>query len=372
MVAHASAGFAVLNHSEDLGDIDYQLRALWGLWTGLLNNAQLREARAIAERFCAVAAESVDPSDSLVGDRLVGYILHLQGDQTGARPRIERMLDQYVSPVTGPRIMRFVFDQRVAARCFLARILWLQGFPDQAQSAVESALAEAKASNDAFTYCQALIQAGCPISILVGDLKSLGPFVTMLLDYSQRNSLGFWQAWGRCFKGVHQIKSGDIEDGLTSLRGGLDELREMQYGVYFAVFLCEFADGLGKAGQSDQGLVAIDEALARSRRSDENWYIAELLRIKGELLLQTGGPIAAGDAEKRFRQSLALARRKKTPAWELRTAISLSRLWREHARAQAAEILLRSAYDKFTEGFDTADLVTARRLLDELSQMSGP
>ena len=267
--------------------------------------------------------------------------------------------------------MRFVFDQRVAARCFLARILWLQGFPNQAISAVEGALAEAKASNDTFTFCQALIQAGCPISILVGDLKSLGPFVTMLLDYSARNSLGFWQAWGRCFKGVHLIKSGEIADGLTLLSGGLDELREMQYGVYYAVFLCEFADGLGKAGQSTQGLLAIDEALARSRRNDENWYIAELLRVKGELLLQTGGTIAVSDAEKLFRQSLALARRKKTPAWELRTAISLSRLWRQHARAAAAEILLRFAYDRFTEGFDTADLVIARQLLDELSRTSG-
>jgi hypothetical protein len=367
-----NAWIAVLRHSETLGDIDYQLRALWGLWTGLLNNAQLREALSIAERFCVVAAKSDDSSDSLVGDRMVGYILHLLGDQTGARPRIERMLDQYVAPVSGPRIMRFVFDQRVAARCFLARILWLQGFPDQAMSAVESALAEAKADNDTFTFCQALIQAGCPVSILVGDLKSLGPFVTMLLDYSARNSLGFWQAWGRCFKGVHLIKSDNVEDGLTFLRGGLDELREMQYGVYYAVFLCEFADGLGRAGQSDRGLVAIDEALARSRRNHENWYIAELLRVKGELLAQTRGKIAAGDAEKLFRQSLALARRQKTPAWELRTAISLSRLWRGHARAGEAEILLRHAYDKFTEGFDTADLVIARRLLDELSGTSGP
>jgi predicted ATPase/DNA-binding winged helix-turn-helix (wHTH) protein len=367
-----NAWIAVLKHSENLGDIDYQLRALWGLWTGLLNNAQLKEALAIAERFCAVATKSVDPSDSLVGDRLVGYILHLLGDQTGARPRIERMLDQYAAPVTGPRAMRFVFDQRVAARCILARILWLQGLPDRAVSAVESALAEAKASNDTFTYCQALIQAGCPVSILVGDLESLGPFVTMLLDYAARHSLGFWRAWGRCFKGVHLIKSGDIEDGLILLSEGLDELREMQYGVYYAVFLCEFADGLGRGGQPARGLVAIDEALARSRRNHENWYISELLRVKGELLLRTGGTIAASHAEKLFRQSLALARRKKTPAWELRTAVSLSRLWREHSRATEAEILLKSAYDKFTEGFDTVDLVVARRLLDDLSQTSSP
>ena len=139
-----------------------------------------------------------------------------------------------------------------------------------------------------FTLCQALLQAACPISIFIGDLERLGPYVTTLLDYSERNALGFWQVWAGCFRGVHLVKGGKIKEGLTHLSEGLDSLRGMQYGVYYAVFLCEYAEALGKAGQVDQGLVAIDEALARSKRNDEYWYVPELLRVKGELVSQSG------------------------------------------------------------------------------------
>jgi hypothetical protein len=207
------AWIELLKHSEKLGDIDYQLRALWGLWTGLINNAELREGLTIAERFCDLAVASADPSDPCVGDRMVGYILHLMGEHARARPRIERMLDHYEAPITGPKIIRFIFDQRVAARCFLARILWLQGFPDQAVSAVESAIAEAESRNDMFTLCQALLQAACPISIFMGDLERLGPYVTTLRDYSERNALGFWQVWAGCFRGVQLVKGMKIGTG---------------------------------------------------------------------------------------------------------------------------------------------------------------
>jgi predicted ATPase/DNA-binding winged helix-turn-helix (wHTH) protein len=363
---------ALLKHAANLGNIDYQLRALWGLWTGLINDAQLKEGLAVAERFCDLAAASADPSDQFVGDRMVGYILHLMGEHARARPRIERMLHHYAAPITGPKIIRFIFDQRAAARCFLARILWLQGFPDQAVSAVERAIAEAESRNDMFTLCQALLQAACPVSIFIGDLERLGPYVTTLLDYSERNALGFWQVWAECFRGVHLVKGGKIREGLTHLSEGLDSLRGMQYGVYYAVFLCEYAEALGKAGQVDQGLVAIDEALARSKRNDEYWYVPELLRVKGELVSQSGGATAGGDAEKLFGQSLALARRQQAPAWELRTAMSLSRLTRDPARGSSTAALLSSVYAKFTEGFDSADLVAAKRLLDELASVSGP
>jgi predicted ATPase/DNA-binding winged helix-turn-helix (wHTH) protein len=362
---------ALLKHAADLGDIDYQLRALWGLWTGLINDARLKEGLAVADRFCELAVESRDSSDSFVGDRMVGYILHLMGEHARARPRIERMLDHYAAPITGSKIVRFIFDQRVAARCFLARILWLQGFPDQAVSAVEGATAEAKSRNDMFTLCQALLQAACPIAIFVGDLDRLGPHVAMLRDYSERNALGFWQVWARCFEGVHLIQGGKTKEGVTLLGEGLAGLRGMQYGVYYAVFLCEYAEALGKAGQVDRGLVAIDEALARSKRNDEFWYIPELLRVKGYLVSLSGGATASSDAEKLFRQSLTRARLQQAPSWELRTAISLFRLTRESVRGKATAGLLRSAYGKFTEGFGSVDLLAARRLLDELGSASG-
>jgi predicted ATPase len=158
---------------------------------------------------------------------------------------------------------------------------------------------------------------------------------------------------------------------LAQLGEGLGGLRGMQYGVYYAVFLCEYAEALGKAGQIDQGLVAIDEALARSKRNDEYWYMPELLRVKGELVSQSGGATATSDAEKLFKQSLTWARRQQAPSWELRTAMSLFRLTRDPVDGRAPASLLRSAYEKFTEGFDSADLQTARRLLDEFGSADG-
>jgi hypothetical protein len=358
----------VLRLAVDLRDVDYQLRSLWGLWAAKFNSAQLRDALALAERFYALAEKSPDLSDPFVGDRMIGFILHLLGDQNGARPRIERMLAHYIVPTTGPRTIRFIFEQKTTARSFLARILWLQGFPDQAISTAENAVSEAKAGNDMLTVCQVLVHAACPISILTGDLQRLESFVAMLFDYSARNALGFWRVWGRCFKGVQMIKCGQREEGLNQLRGGLEELREIQYGVYYIVFLCQYAETLGQGGQPDQGLGVIDDALSRCRRNEENWYVAELLRVKGELTMRRGGGSAADEAERLFVQSLDWARRQETPSWELRTAISLSRLPRELGQAAQNRDLLRSVVNRFTEGHETADLVAARQILDDTAK----
>jgi predicted ATPase len=112
--------------------------------------------------------------------------------------------------------------------------------------------------------------------------------------------------------------------------------------------------------------VAIDEALARSERDEERWCVAELLRVKGELILSEGAPDAATVAEDHFTQALDWARRQGALSWELRSATSLARLWRDQNRAKAAREILAPVYDRFTEGFETADLKAAKLLLDGL------
>jgi predicted ATPase len=296
---------------------------------------------------------------------MLGYTLHLLGEQSSARSRLEHMLANYVVPTTGPRIIRFIFDQLATARSLLARVLWLQGFPDQAANTAQRAIEEARGVGDMLTVCQVLVQAACPISILTGDYQRLETLVDMLLDYSTRNSLGFWRVWGRCFKAVQIIKSGRVADGLIELRGGIEELREINYGVYYIVFLCEYADALSLAGQSQQGLVAIEEALKRCQSNEENWYVAELLREKGELIVRVGGADAAPEAMKLFQLSLDWSRRQGALSWELRTATSLARLHIADQRPNTSLSLLRTIYNKFTEGEKSADLVLARQLLDE-------
>ena len=93
--------------------------------------------------------------------------------------------------------------------------------------------------------------------------------------------------------------------------------------------------------------------------------MAELMRVKGELLLSQGAPGAAA-AEDHFRQALDWARRQGALSWELRAATSLARLLRNQGRPADAIACLQPVYDRFTEGFDTTDLITAKQLLDKL------
>ena len=111
----------------------------------------------------------------------------------------------------------------------------------------------------------------------------------------------------------------------------------------------------------------IDEALELVDRTGERWCLPELLRIKGELLRLAQDDNPTEKAEECFLEALAEARRQEALSWELRAATSLARLWRDEGKSAAAHALLSSVYDRFTEGFDTLDLRTARALIDELS-----
>jgi predicted ATPase len=150
------------------------------------------------------------------------------------------------------------------------------------------------------------------------------------------------------------------------LRAALGELRNIQYGVYYVVFLGEFADASGSSGNLAEGLIAIDEALDRAERNEERWYFPELLRIKGDLVVKESLPHSASDAENYLKKSLALARAQRTLSWQLRSALSLCRLWRSQGRISEASELLAPIFGQFTEGFATGDLVAAKALLDDM------
>jgi predicted ATPase len=127
------------------------------------------------------------------------------------------------------------------------------------------------------------------------------------------------------------------------------------------------AEGLGAAGELAEARAAIDEALERTDRNEERWCMPELLRIKGEILRSDGSPDADNMAEDAFQQALDWARQQETLSWELRAATSLAKLWRHNGKAVEAQALLSAVYDRFTEGFETADLRTARALIEELA-----
>jgi predicted ATPase/DNA-binding winged helix-turn-helix (wHTH) protein len=362
----AAAWTRSLEIAQTLDDTEYQLRALWGLFPFRIRRGEHRAALALAQRFCGLAANSVDPADRLIGDGMTGIALHHLGDQTGARRHIERQVSRYMAPDRRSHAVRFLFDQRVTGRVFLARILWLQGFSDQAMRISQGILEDTRAIDHTVPLCYALCVAACSVPLFVGDLVAVERSVAMLLDYSAKHVLVFWHAWARCLEGTLFIKRGDVETGLPLLRTALDELREAKLALPTTIFLSALAEGLAGVGHVTDGIAAIDEALARSERDEERWYVPELLRVKGELVLWEDAPDAASIAEDHFRQALHWARRQGALSWELRAATSLARLWRDQDRTRAAREILAPVYDRFTEGFETTDLKAAEWLLDGL------
>jgi len=141
-------------------------------------------------------------------------------------------------------------------------------------------------------------------------------------------------------------------------------LREVGAAPGAAAFLTVLARGLGRAGRVSEGLAAIEQAFMLSERYEEHWCLPELLRNKGELRLFKGSRDALRGAEECLRQALGWASCDGTLAWELRAAISFARLRRDQGQQAGARDLLTSVYERFTEGFGTADLREAKRLID--------
>jgi predicted ATPase/DNA-binding winged helix-turn-helix (wHTH) protein len=355
---------AALHLAESLGDSEHQLRASWELWVHRTNTGEFAAALDVAQRFHTIALDHADPSTLPIADRMTGVSYHYLGDQTNAWRHIERMLSADVEPRRPSPLIRFWFDQRVAGRVALARILWLRGFADQAWRAAESAVGAAEALADPPTLCYALSHGGCLVALWVGNLAAAARYAEMLLDHSRKHGFAVWNDFASRLQGIVLVKTGDIAGGSPLLRAGLRAISESNAGLWFLTALGQMAEALGQAGQFADGLATVERGM---ERSPTGWLAPELLRIKGELLLSRGTIGNAEEVEDMFRQALHRAREYGALSWELRGVASLARLLRDQGRLIDAIACLQPVYDRFTEGFATADLIAARRFLDPLS-----
>jgi len=361
--AASHACTAALRLAESLGDTEYQLRALWELWAHHTNTGELAAALALAQRFYTLALEHADPATPPIADRIMATSYHYLGDQTNAWRYIELMLGTDVDPRRRSPLIRFRFDQKVAGRVVLARILWLRGFADQAWRTVQSAVADAEALADPATLCYALSHGGCLIALWMGNLAAAERYVETLLDHSRKHGFAVWNDFASRLKGVVLVKTGDLDGGSLLLRAGLPEISEPNADLWFLTGLGEMAEALGRAGRFADGLAAVERGIDRSPRG---WLTSELLRIKGELLLSQGTIGTTESPEDVFRRALDATREYGALSWELRAATSLARSLCNHGRPADATACLQPIYDRFTEGFDTADLIAANQLLDKL------
>ena len=207
----------LLEIAERLDDTEYRLRALWGLWYNRVGNGECRAALTIAQRYCTLPSTQADAADLLIGERMLGTSLYYLGDLSKARRHLEHMLSHCTAPIRRSHMMRFQFDLPVAARGTLARILWLEGFPDQAMRMAKDNAEEARAIDRVASVSLSLywaLDCECMVGLAVGDLATAERSAAMLLEHSVKQALGFWQALGRTYEAT------DIDQARRCRHGG--------------------------------------------------------------------------------------------------------------------------------------------------------
>jgi predicted ATPase/DNA-binding winged helix-turn-helix (wHTH) protein len=356
-----------LETAESLDDTVSLLRALWAMWSYRFNIGDNRAAQPLADRFSDVARLSGDAADVLVGDRLIGNTLHHSGNQSQARYHLQRVLDRYVAPSDQRHTMWFHHDQRVMANTVLARALLLQGLLDQAIQNAKTSLEDAQAADHILSICYALGEAVCPIALMTGDLAAAERSVAMLNDLVTKHNVTVYMTLGPGLGGELLIRRGEFSAGSNQLRAALHGSTTWGVKRRNSWFLGVLAEGLAGAEHLTDAFATIGQALAQSDRSGQHWCIAELHRVKGELLLQKSEDQLILRAEDCFRRALETAEEQGALFWELRAALSLARLRIRQDRRDDARQILAPVYDRFTEGLETADLKQARALLERLA-----
>ncbi len=346
--------------AESVQDLDYQLRSLMNLCYFCCRLEDFHGALVLARRAEAIPKDMVEPVTIAIADCMLANSLFFLGDYPEALTYAQRAQQRNTLVVRRAHIQHSGFDHSIWGRSIAAHVLWLQGLLDHSAQATRDVLAQAEASDHPVSLCLALGWCGYMISFRLGNLEIAERSIVRLKDCAEKNALGNYYAWGVGFEGQLSARQGNIEAGERLLRTCLDGLRQAQFEVIYTPFLSALAEVLVTAGRLGESLAVADEALQRTERNDGFWWMPEALRIKGKVLLSSNDGVAA---EAFFRQSLELAHRQQALSWELRSAMDLGQLHHAQGRSREARDLLESVYVRFTEGFETADLQSARRLL---------
>jgi predicted ATPase len=252
---------------------------------------------------------------------------------------------------------------QVNSRAYLSLVLFCLGFPKQALAQSDAAVGEARELVHPPSLALAL-GCGSRLLALVGDIVLLNSGAEELISVSTDQSFPLWQAFGTIHRGWAKVQSGHVGEGISLLRGGSADYRATGSEAWMPHYTALLAEACEIAGQIEDAVALLDDALQIGERTGEHWFAAELNRHKGQLLLRQG---QAAAAEELYRKALCIAREQEAKLWELRATVSLARLRRGQGRRAEARDLLAPVYGWFTEGFDTPDLRDAKALLDELA-----
>jgi predicted ATPase/DNA-binding winged helix-turn-helix (wHTH) protein len=308
-----------------------------------------------------VAKKTGDPDDAVIADSLLGAAYQLLGDHVRSQKHSERALR---SP---PGLGRFneseyLLDPRTLALLCITRSQWFTGKLDQALRYAEITIAEAVKSGQMTTLCRSLIWM-MPIYFWVDDLEQVERRLSRLDLTAQKHSLEPFRAVALGLKGRYLIRTGQTIDGIQHLRDSLEKLAVQRYEIYVPDLVSALAVSLAQQNSRAEAVALLDKSIAVQVGANTALHLPALFLAKGEALASGDKPDIRS-AEENFEKAMTFARQQSALSFELRSGLTLARIWIERGEVQRARDLIEPIYGQFTEGLRTPDLVLAKEMLN--------
>lgn len=348
--------------SHELGDPPETLPVLWAVSLFHLIRGNLAECRDRADELISRAGDTGNPAFLMGGYHMAGVAREFLGDMAESSRLLERARELHVPEEHAAYTALYGVDPGILARAMSSRPLWALGYPDRALERAREAAALARPQRQPLSYSFALL-------VLEGVLAYRGEGEEAIAVGDENIALcrehGMPQEaeWSRAFKGWALITLGRLEEGIELMTDSLAVQARIKTRLARSMYLALLAEGLRRAGRIEKGLDAVAEGLRYAEWIGEGGYVAELHRMRGELLRKAGD---AGRAEESFQEALEYAVRQRAKSFELRAATGLAVLLADRGDPAAARAALEPVCDWFTEGFSTADWAAAQKVLREI------
>jgi len=349
-----------------LGDSLELSPVLFGLWVMYLVRGELRRAHEIAEGLLQLAQSARDPELRLYAQIALGHTFLWLGDFIPATEHLESAIAIYDPEHHQTLALRYLgFDAAVYCLSGMALTLWQLGYPDQALMRGNEALALAQRLSDPQSLVLAERFLG-EVHLFRREANAAKENAESLINRSAERGFSEWIPRATTLRGGAIVLQGRHEEGIAQIREGLAALRATRFELWRTPFLCLLAEAYVETGRLDDGFSALTEAQAVADKNEEREHEAEIHRLKGELLLRRDESNAV-EAQGCFQRAIEVARQQSAKSLELRATMSLARLRDKQGDRSEASEMLTAIYGWFTEGFDTADLIDAKALLEELA-----
>jgi predicted ATPase len=355
--------------AKSLGRHDALLTVLWGLTCHVCTQGRVSESLPWAHETLEIGKTTGDADLLIVGHALACLCYCFAGEFTKVLEHADDVRHLYDAEQHRHLADLLNDDPKTLAAVFSSMCTWILGYPERALRLSDEKDAHARRRGHPFDLGMALTTGALEFDRRYGleDLRKRSEECERL---GRENSLPvLWAIFAPSLYGLALIREGKVADGIVPLKAGIAAWEASGGKVRSPTYKAFLAEAMVLTGDLDNALHLIDEIVAQIERTgwEERLHYAEILRLKGWMLSLKGD---LDGAERNFLASLDWARRQQAKMWELRTSISLARLWQSQGKRQAAYELLAPVYGWFTEGFDTKDFLEAKALLNELAAPS--